>query len=397
MPTATPAPTATPQPYGWPPVYTYLVDYLARHSPREFGTEDEAAAGDYLAQQMRDLGYEVSFQEFDFVHDESATLDVNGEALEVAMMDNSAPGDGSGPLVYVGLGREQDIPAGELEGAVALIKRGELTFQEKGANAAAAGAVAAVVFNSEPDLFGGYVQELDIPVLSLSGVDGEPMVARLQAGEDLSAGFTAEIDMRHSRNIVAHRAGTGEDGRTLILGAHYDTLPGAEGANDNAAGVSVLRMVAGRIGEMTLPFHVNVVFFGSGEAGIVGADHYAMGMSEEELENTMGMVNLDLLGTGLEQVLLGDPHLTGQVAEAGHDLGIGLMTIEKDEWWSNHTAFEDVGVPAVWLRADNLRQAIPEEGVDALKWINPALLVQAERTVTEFVRWLATAPVSTTN
>lgn len=396
MPTGTPAPTATPQPYSWPPVYIYLVDFLARHSPREFGTQEETAAGDYLAQQMRDLGYEVSFQEFDFVHDSSATLDVDGEALETAIMDNSAPVGGTGPLVYVGLGQEQDIPAGGLEGKVALIRRGELTFQEKGANAAAAGAVAAVVFNSEPDPFRGFVQELDIPVFSLSGTDGEPLAALLQAGEDLSAQFTGEIDMRHSRNIVAHRAGTGEDGRTLILGAHYDTLPGAEGANDNAAGISVLRMVAGHIGEMTLPFGVKVVFFGSGEAGIVGADHYAMGMSEEELENTMGMVNLDLLGTGLEQVLLGDPHLAGQVAEAGHDLGIGLMTIEKDEWWSNHTAFEDVGVPAVWLRADNLRQAIPSEGADDLKWINPALLVRAEQTVTELVRRLATAPASTT-
>ena len=143
MPTGTPAPTATPQPYSWPPVYIYLVDFLARHSPREFGTQEETAAGDYLAQQMRDLGYEVSFQEFDFVHDSSATLDVDGEELETAIMDNSAPVGGTGPLVYVGLGQEQDIPAGGLEGKVALIRRGELTFQEKGANAAAAGAEVA--------------------------------------------------------------------------------------------------------------------------------------------------------------------------------------------------------------------------------------------------------------
>ena len=135
MPTVTPAPTATPQPYNWPPAYTFLVDYLARHSPREFGTEDETAAGDYLAEQMRDLGYEVSFQEFDFLFDSSATLDVSGEALEVGIMDNAASGTGNGQLVYIGLGREEDIPAEGLEGKVALIRRGELTFQEKGANA----------------------------------------------------------------------------------------------------------------------------------------------------------------------------------------------------------------------------------------------------------------------
>ena len=170
------------------------MDFLARHNPRESGTQAETAAGDYLAKQMQNLGYGVSFEEFDFVFHGSATLDVNGDDLETDLMLNAAPGTHSGPLVYVGLGREQDMPDEGLEGRIALIKRGELPFQEKGENAAAAGAVAAVVFNSGPEPFEGLVQGLDIPVLSLSGEDGEALLDRLEAGEILEADLTGEVE-----------------------------------------------------------------------------------------------------------------------------------------------------------------------------------------------------------
>lgn len=53
-------------------------------------------------------------------------------------------------LVYVGLGREEDFIGKDLSGKLALIKRGELTFTEKIANATANGASGVVVFNHTP-------------------------------------------------------------------------------------------------------------------------------------------------------------------------------------------------------------------------------------------------------
>lgn len=52
--------------------------------------------------------------------------------------------------VYVGLGKEEDFAGKDLAGKVALIKRGEINFSVKVANAKNAGAVGAVVFNHEP-------------------------------------------------------------------------------------------------------------------------------------------------------------------------------------------------------------------------------------------------------
>ena len=343
-----------------------------------------------MAAQMESLGYEVSFEGFDFIAKETTSFHVNGEALETDLMRNVATGSHIGPLVYVGLGLEQDMPDEGLEGRIALIKRGEILFQEKGVNAAAAGAVAAVVFNHEPGLFGGIVQELDIPVLSLSGKDGEALLTRLESGENLEADLSAAVEIRQSRNIVAYKAGTGDTAKTLILGAHYDTLPDVVGANDNAAGISVLRRVAVHISEMELPFNIRILFFGAGEADMAGTDEYAEGMSEEELENTIGMVNFDLLGTGLEQHLIGDPELTEVAESAARDLGMefAVVSLEDDDLWSNHTEFSEVGLPVLAFSADNRKQA-RRGGVDDLKWINPAFLDRAERTAVEFVRRMA--------
>lgn len=53
-------------------------------------------------------------------------------------------------LVYAGLGRPEDFDGIDVTGKVALIKRGELFFSEKIANATARGAIGVVVFNHTP-------------------------------------------------------------------------------------------------------------------------------------------------------------------------------------------------------------------------------------------------------
>lgn len=53
-------------------------------------------------------------------------------------------------LVYAGLGLEDDFANIDITGKLALIKRGEITFNEKIANAAAHGATGVVIFNHTP-------------------------------------------------------------------------------------------------------------------------------------------------------------------------------------------------------------------------------------------------------
>lgn len=93
-------------------------------------------------------------------------------------------------IVYAGRGRYDeeagidDFDGLDLTGKIALMQRGEIAFTEKAQNAADRGAIAAIVFNSEPGLF-GMAGEFDIPAFSISLEDGEDILSLLETNPEL--------------------------------------------------------------------------------------------------------------------------------------------------------------------------------------------------------------------
>lgn len=104
----------------------------------------------------------------------------DGSALPEALMTL----DGQTlPLVLVpGLGTAEDFAAVDAAGKVALVQRGDLTFTEKAANAAAAGAVACLIANNEPGLFYPSLDS-DIPCAGISQEDGDYLRSLAEEGE----------------------------------------------------------------------------------------------------------------------------------------------------------------------------------------------------------------------
>lgn len=70
----------------------------------------------------------------------------NPEKSEVSFEEGKAY-----DYVYANLGKAEDFAGKDFSGKLALIKRGEITFSEKVANATKAGAIGAVIFNSRPN------------------------------------------------------------------------------------------------------------------------------------------------------------------------------------------------------------------------------------------------------
>ncbi|HKO01391.1 MAG TPA: S8 family serine peptidase [Thermoanaerobaculia bacterium] len=68
--------------------------------------------------------------------------------VDGAPLVGSKLGSLTSPYVYCNLGRPQDFPA-SVSGKIALIKRGDITFNEKTRNALKAGASAVVIFNKD--------------------------------------------------------------------------------------------------------------------------------------------------------------------------------------------------------------------------------------------------------
>jgi hypothetical protein len=89
-------------------------------------------------------------------------------------------------------------------------------------------------------------------------------VVELMAHARKGDGRPPEIGVDDAGNVVAgdpRRAG-------ILIGAHYDTVPGTPGADDNAGAVAVLLAVARAIGPRS---NVSVVAFNGEECGFVGS------------------------------------------------------------------------------------------------------------------------------
>ncbi|WP_368505697.1 S8 family serine peptidase [Alkalihalophilus sp. As8PL] len=95
-------------------------------------------------------------------------------------------------FVYAGLGAASDFEDKDLTGKVALMVRGEYAFVDKAANAKAAGAVGAIIFNhldgEMPDVPG-----MAIPTVKLTNADGQLLLDDLKDGND-QVSFSIKFD-----------------------------------------------------------------------------------------------------------------------------------------------------------------------------------------------------------
>jgi aminopeptidase YwaD len=93
-------------------------------------------------------------------------------------------------------------------------------------------------------------------------------------------------------------------GPRLVLGAHYDSVPGSTGANDNGAGVVVL-LTWLRLALTHPPNNpLDVVFFDLEELGQLGSQAY---LDRVGAENVLAMINLDICGVG-DTILVAPRH-----------------------------------------------------------------------------------------
>jgi serine protease len=75
----------------------------------------------------------------------------DGTVFDAAPVTGTPKGELTGEYVFCGLGRPEDFPAG-VRGNIAVVRRGELYFRDKGRNAQLAGASALVIVSDErPD------------------------------------------------------------------------------------------------------------------------------------------------------------------------------------------------------------------------------------------------------
>lgn len=98
-------------------------------------------------------------------------------------------------------------------------------------------------------------------------------------------------------NVLASRAPLDPAVPTFVLGAHYDTVPGTPGADDNASGVAVLLEVARLLGP-GFPPHLLLAAFCTEEAsGVEDKGSHALATHLMERGHPVaGMLSLEMVG-----------------------------------------------------------------------------------------------------
>ena len=345
--------------------------------PRQSATAEEKEAADFLASQFAEHGFSVQLQPFtvrSFSQDDSGLFLTQGDTTRVKVepISGTRSGDVAGQLVSVGLARPEDIPDSGLVGKIALAQRGLVPFGEKAANIAAAGALGTVIYNNEPGNFRGTLGgSSEIPVAAVSQEDGERLEALLAASASSAAKLKLHYSQNPSQNVIAEKPGQGTG--VVILGAHYDTVPGIAGATDNASGTAVLLTLARELSEKSFPFDLRLVAFGSEELGLRGSRHYVQSLSSEEQGRVVAMLNFDSLGSGSRLGAMGDAVLTRPVMEDSQARGIELRLRQSSgRGGSDHASFAEVSIPNIFFSSDDFsRLHTPEDTLDS---INPQLL-----------------------
>ena len=385
-----------PNPYA-DQVFRTLQQLTEEYSPRERASEQELEAAHHLVDRLTDLGYETSLQEFSVtlkrarVELASRSQDTPESTRGRALID-SPHETATGRLVYVGRAYEEDIPAEGLDGRIALVARGEITFEEKVNRVAQAGAVGAIIFNNrKSEFYDWYAVSPRIPVVAISQANGR-ILHDLVERDDLEATVSVGMEDPSSQNVIALVPSDRNTDRTVFIGAHYDTVVSTQGASDNGSGVSAVLAMAGHIRGHSYPFDVRVVLFGAEEDGLHGSNHYVDNMGSDEIANTVAMLNFDAIGSGTGLLLMGDDRLALEARRiALRRYGMEMGTFSEDRWAAyggagDHAPFRTAGIPVLSLISDETDHI--NSPADEMQHINPELLGRATEIGLLMIEWL---------
>jgi hypothetical protein len=98
------------------------------------------------------------------------------------------------------------------------------------------------------------------------------------------------------QNLILNLAALGkEKSPPILIGAHYDAVPGTPGADDNATGVAALLELARTFADQPLKHPVQLVAFDMEEYGLLGSAAYSAQLRQQQQPLRL-MISLEMLG-----------------------------------------------------------------------------------------------------
>lgn len=187
------------------------------------------------------------------------------------------------------------------------------------------------------------------------------------AGQLSSSGYQVEfqnyqMDGEDFANIEVVRPGNTHPDEIIIVGAHYDAVIGAPGANDNGSGVAALLELADRFKDAQLPRSIRFVAFVNEEpphflTGTMGSDVYARQVASRR-ENIVAMYSLETIGFFRDEI--GSQH---------YPIPFSLFYPNRGNFIAFVGNLRSRGLVARSIRAFRAHATFPSEGIAAPAFI----------------------------
>ena len=345
--------------------------------PQSIGKSGNFGAGIVFA------GYGITAAEDDLKYDDFAGLDVQGKVVivirkEPQMNDPKSPFDGLAPSQFALFTAKQTNAA--KHGVAAMIMVNDQQTEKTGPDMVlpVSGSGTAVTKDQVPTLF---VRRSDVESwLKESGKSLTEIESQID--QDLKPrsfempGWNAEgvvsLKKLPSMNVLGVLPGQGElANEYVVLGAHFDHVgmggmgslaPGTvavhNGADDNASGTVCLMeaarqlsLVAKKAGPDVPRRTLVFMAFSGEERGLLGSQYY-VDHPRFELENTVAMLNMDMVGrlTNNELTIYGTgtaTELDAMVTQANDSLAFSIQKLPEGMGQSDHQSFFQKNIPVL--------------------------------------------------
>lgn len=277
---------------------------------RADGTAGYDATVDYVANFLRDEGFNVTTPEFellDRIEGGNPAIRVGGREFPVdqaSLLITTAPGGLNAvtlrPRRAAGC-RASDYDGTSVRGAIAVVDDTDCSVVDKQNAAVSEGAVGLLLVSTPgPDgspsgLFTpGYYEHLTVPV---AVIDRDADTALRRTTAPVRMVLDSEPVMKKTRNVLAQTR-SGDARNAVLAGAHLDSSPASPGVNDDASGIAALLETAAAVGSQPpVANAVRFVFWASEENGLAGPTKYLQELSPEELRDIALYLDFDMLGS----------------------------------------------------------------------------------------------------
>lgn len=266
---------------------------------------------DYVLSSLGKLGsyYNVSTQDFPAVTGNvyESRLVIGDEVPSSQSPMGLTPGTRNNDPVYGDLvlvsneGCEaSDYPA-EAKGNIVLVKRGTCPFGTKSEQAGRAGALAAVVYNTDPEVVHGTLgtpSKYHVATFGIGGDEGSRYADKLAAGKPLDsiAYLDAEVRTIKTTNILAQTT-DGDPDNCVMLGGHSDSVAEGPGINDDGSGSLSLLEVATQLTAFRVNNCVRFAWWAGEEEGLLGSDYYVSVLPDDENRRVRLFMDYDMMAS----------------------------------------------------------------------------------------------------